>query len=380
MKSEILFNNGNTEEADAIMKQILRIAVQQKNFQYMANAYHLLTAYNMKSYGFQKAYFCGRKAVSYYERMGTRQTSEANVIKIMSLTELLRNNVAESSRLVERLSGKPFAHYIDAIEARAERYLLTGEYRQAADLLEYSLGKLGESRDDHWFAVHSLLSLAYWQLCDFEKIKSTARRLLSAGGRHYSNISQLHANLAVACHFTDEPERVAENIQQAEFYAYQIRNDFDLIDALRSLAVALLTLGDTEKAAALAQEGLTIGLRHSAFYPAFSLLMVLAEIHYNRGETENCRFFLEEAAFSIELNPLLPTRDIMLYHYLRYLTEPGEKRMDYLETAYGLFEHEKAELGNPGLVSNFLAMRCFSKIQKDIAVAHGNSSSEGGAR
>ncbi|HUX51347.1 MAG TPA: adenylate/guanylate cyclase domain-containing protein [Spirochaetia bacterium] len=364
-KSAVLFNNGNTENADEILKQILRLAVQQKSPIYMANAYHLLAAYNMKSYAFQKAYFCGRKALSYYEQTGNRQNAEANVIKTMSLTELLRNNLEESARLIARLSDERFSHVLDVVEARAERFLLTGDYREAVELLEYGMQRIGENADDHWFSVHSLAAITYWQLCDFQRMKEVITRLLGAGGQHYSNISQLHAHLSVACRFTDEEPRVEEHLKQAEFYAYQIHNDFDLIDALRSLAVSLLILGKVEKAAEIAREGITIGLRHSAFYPTFTLMMVLSEILYLHGELESCRFFIDEATFSVELDPLLPPRDLLIYYYLRYLLDPGQKRSDYLETACGLLEHEKAEIEQPALIANFLKLRLFGKIQKE---------------
>ncbi len=367
-KSAILFNNGNTEDADAILKQILRIAVEKKNTQFMASAYHLLTAYNMKSYSFQKAYFCGRKALAYYDRAGAdggRLMKQINVIQLMSLSELLRNNLDESSRLIAALSEEKYAQYKNTVEARAERYLLTGEYREAAGLLDFAVEKIGGRVDDHWLSIHALAVLANWHLCDFERTKRSIRELLSARSHHYSNISQFHAQLAVACRFTGEESSVAPNLQQAEFYAYQIRNDFDLIDALRSLTVALLILGDTRKAASLAQQGITIGLRHSAYYPTFSLLIALAEIHFNRGESADAEFFLGEAAFTIELNPLLLNRDLMLYYFLKYKTEKSDKRFDYLETAYGFLEHEKAELDRPELVKNFLQLRSYGMVQAE---------------
>ncbi len=367
-KSAILFNNGNTEDADQILKEILRIAVEKKNINYMASAYHLLTAYNMKSYSFQKAYFCGKKALSYYDRSetsGFRLASQANVIKIMSLTELLRNNLDESSRLIELLSDEKNAQYMNTIEARAERFLLTGEYRRAADILEFAIQRLGDEVDDHWLSVHALAALANWHLCDFERTKAAIRTLLSTRSQHYSNISQFHAQLAVSCRYTQEESEVASNIQQAEFYAYQIHNDFDLIDALRSLAVALLILGDTDKATGIAQQGITIGLRHSAYYPTFSLLMALAEIHYSRGELDDARFFLGEGSFTVELNPLLHNRDLMLYYYLKSRLGADELRIDFLEAAYGFLEHEKAELERPKLIGNFLALRCYGEIQAE---------------
>ncbi|HUX14404.1 MAG TPA: adenylate/guanylate cyclase domain-containing protein [Spirochaetia bacterium] len=365
-KSAILFNNGNTEDADQILKEILRIAVEKKNVAYMASAYHLLTAYNMKSYSFQKAFFCGKKALSYYDRQEAsafRLASQANVIKIMSLTEILRNNLDESSRLIELLSEEKNAQYMNTIEARAERFLLTGEYRRAADILEFAIQKLGDAVDDHWLSVHALAVLANWHLCDFKRTKAAIRSLLSARSQHYSNISQFHAQLAVSCRYTEEETEVAANIQQAEFYAYQIHNDFDLIDALRSLAIALLILGDVDKASRIAQQGITIGLRHSAYYPTFSLLMALAEIHYSRGEFDNARFFLGEGAFAVELNPLLHNRDLMLYYYLKSRLGEDELRVDYLEAAYGFLEHEKAELETPQLIRNFLALRCYGEIE-----------------
>ncbi|WP_455382791.1 adenylate/guanylate cyclase domain-containing protein [Salinispira pacifica] len=367
-KSAILFNNGNTEDADTILKEILRVAVEQKNTAFMASAYHLLTAYNMKAYAFQKAHFCGRKALAYYDMVepsAARLNQPVNVIQLMSLTELLRNNLDESSRLIHMLSDEKYSGFKNTVEARAERYLLTGEYREAAELLDYAVKKIGSAVDDHWLSIHALAALAHWHLCDFERTKETIRELLSARSKHYSNISQFHAQLAVSCRFTGEEAAVAPNLQQAEFYAYQIRNDFDLIDALRSLTVALLILGDTEKATQLAQQGITIGLRHSAYYPTFSLLIALAEIHYGRGELQSARFFLGEAAFTVELNPLLLNRDLMLYYYLKYKLEESEKRTGYLETAYGFLEHEKAELERPALVRNFLNLRSYAKVQSE---------------
>lgn len=388
-KSAILYNNGNTEDTDSILKRIIRVAVSQKNVHYIASAYHLLTAYNMKSYAFQKAHFCGTKALSYYDRVGERENAQANVIKIMSLSEILRNHLDESERLVRILDDERFSHQMDAISARAERSLLIGEYHDAARLLELSIEKLGERVDDHWLSIYFLAALSYWQLCDFDKLKENNRRLLQSGSRHNSNLSQVHSQLAVACHFTGEPEQVEQHLQQAEFYAYQIRNDFDLIDSLRTLTVSLIILGRTEKAERAAQEGLTIGLRHSAFYPTFSLLVALFEIHFNRAELANARFFMEEAAFYIKQGPLLANRDLILYNYYRYLLEsadsvaaasrrpaetvgePAAEPMSdtadgYLQSAVGLFEHEKSQIEQPELIANFLKLRSFGRIQKHI--------------
>ena len=112
-------------------------------------------------------------------------------------------------------------------------------------------------------------------LCDFAALGPAARSMLDAGALSEQSMAQGHAMLAVSQTITGDKKSAAESFLQSEFYADQIRNDYDRIDALRTLSLCNFIAGEEKKAESFAMEGMSLGLRHSCYFPTFTLAMVL---------------------------------------------------------------------------------------------------------
>ena len=248
----------------------------------------------------------------------------------------------------------------------SERHFLLGEYHKAEDILTKSISR----RKSSWLQDYFLLSRIYWQVCNFNKLKPTIRELLNIDSENYSVLSQAYAFLGASCVFTGEKEKVSDYLKQSEYYAYRIKNDFDLIDSLRTLGKVLLIIKNPLKAEKIARQGITIGLRHSSCFPTFDLLVLLIELYINGGHTQEALYFLHEADFYLELNHLLPSKELILYYYYKYKLEPGltdtEKKDLYLVHSFQLLEKEKKQIRDPELVKNFLALRSFTRIETEM--------------
>jgi len=366
-KSAILFNNGNSEDAYTILKRILKISIQRKNPGFSARAYHLLTAYNMKSYAFGKARLCGRKALYYYRSVPDSVSQRQNVLKLMSASELLDNHPQESDHLLEQMGALETEGRGEFLAARVESLLLRGEYGSARELVLPVVREMDHVSNDYWLSTQFLAVLAFWLVCDIPSLKATAHALSTAPSSHYANLSQIHAYCAAAAWLSGEAEDAASCLQQAEFYSYQIKNDFDRIDALRTLSEILLISGREEQAEQMALEGIAIGLRHSSYFPAFSLLILLVEMYEKRGQYGDARFFLDEATFYVEFDPLLRNRDLILYYYYANLLTEPEDSLRHLERAKDLLQLEKKRIGSNAFVKTFLTLRSFGAVENSLA-------------
>jgi hypothetical protein len=152
-------------------------------------------------------------------------------------------------------------------------------------------------------------------------------------------------------------------MNQAEFFAYQIKNDYDYIDAVRTLAFSYLCLNDFVKAEKFALEGIAIGLRHSAYFPAFSLLMIIVEIAINREDTGKVLFFLDEAKMLLETGMLIHRRDKLMYHYYCSVYGDEEFREESLLTARNLLTEELENMEGPENTSCFLSFGPYRKLK-----------------
>ena len=85
-----------------------------------------------------------------------------------------------------------------------------------------------------------------------------------------------------------------------------------------------------------------------------------------RSREERARFFLNEATYFFTTGFLLPPKDLILYYYYASKLLAERDRERYLRVASRIFEEEKARIGSPELVSNFLAIRSYGKIQKEL--------------
>ncbi len=321
VKSAILFNNGVTEEADTLLKDIIGLAIQVSSPLYAGSAYHLLTAHNMQAYCFGKARACGWKGLAHYRLVETPLNRVQNLRSIMASSEMLCNKREDVQKILDDIQAEPsFGESPDLQNQLAiikgEIHLMSSEYQTANDHLRGTIAAL-PGQDQSWWSAHLDLGLVTYHLSDWPELVRIHQVNLESPSRHYANISQVHGQLAVAYHQLGDPSAAGERIQQAEFNASQVHNDFDLVDAYRTLSECHLILGNRERAREVALAGLGIGLRHSATYPVLTLLMVLAELAWEAGETNRVTFLMTEAQLLVERGVLLRNRDLVLYHYYR---------------------------------------------------------------
>jgi class 3 adenylate cyclase/tetratricopeptide (TPR) repeat protein len=371
LKSAILFNNGITEEADSLLKGMIEMAVEKLSPLYAGSAYHLLTAYNMKAYCFGKARYCGTKALANYDRAESGSFNAQNVLEIMASSELLRNRQQEVDRIVDRirrLENGDDTHFSRArlTTSVAEHHLMRGEYHDAIDLLGQALEEVGE-KSETWYQAHLLLGLAHFQTCDWESVERVSQVVLNGPSRHLSNISQMHARLAIAHHFLGNEREADRWLQQAEFNASQIRNDFDLVDADRTLSGCYLIRGDEDKAIRFAARGLATSLRHTATYPVLTLLMVLVETATARNDRAAVEFYLHEADLLVGSDVLLPNRDMVLYHYHRAaIADDNERRERHRSAGASALRHEIEHIADDRLVERFVSIGSYERIHRDL--------------
>lgn len=370
MKSAILYNNGLTEKSDSTLKRIVSIALETENKGYLARAYHILCAFNMKSYSFQKASFCARKAVSYYRESTdspNRHLNIQNVLGILAMSEALRNNMDEAKRCLEEAAAQEESNELALANNWAELYLLLGRYRKAEETLRpfEDAGPAGRRTGD-WVSTCFLRILSLWHLCDFERLKILVQELSEHALRNYANLSQVYAYLAVACERTGETSKTADYLQQAEFFALQTNNDFDGVDTLRTLAEARLILQQYEKAESTAREGLAIALRNTAFYPGFSLLIILVELAIRRHAEDDARFFLSEATFLVDSHTTLRNRDRALYHYFMAKLEMDGRSDGHMNAAFELLRQERENIGNDELFETLMGLRSYPRVRRDL--------------
>jgi class 3 adenylate cyclase len=362
-KSAILFNSGKLAESETVLQKIMRAALTRDDPNLMGFAYHQICNYDAMTYAFQKTVFTGRKALYYYQRADAGARGAQNVLRTMALAQAMRNDVDEARRLVDQCAAVPAGDPFEALEARAELQLITGDYRRSLSTIEESLAKLPPDRTASCFFAYDYKMRALWQLCDFQGIREPATSLLALGSLSESTLSQANSMYAFSSVFSGEREAARERFVQAEFYAAQILNDFTKVDALRSLALCRYLAGESVKAESTALEALTLGLRHSCYWPTFTVLILLAEYSAERGKDDRARFFLVEASYFFTSGLLLPSKDLILYYYLAArLLDPAAAERN-MAVALRLLEDEKARLGKKDLVANFLSIRSYGKLQ-----------------
>ncbi len=370
LKSSLFFNSGKIEEAELELKRIMRSALAQKNDNSMGFAYHMICALNTMAYAFQKAQFTGQKALYYYRRSAMSARSVQNVVRYIAFAEMMRNNFQEARTLIEQMKDIPEFDDFEYTTARAEYRALSGDYHGALALLD-GQACLNEGDCDYevvarFFGMDQKLKIL-WQLCDFAALGPAARAMLDAGALSEMSMAGAHAMLAVSQNFTGDKKSASESFLQAEFYADLIRNDYDRIDALRTLALCHFISGEEKKAEAFAMEGMSLGLRHSCYFPTFTLAMVLVQIQVRRNKSDEARFFLREASYFFTTGLLLPYKDVILYYYYSSQLFEGKDSERSATIAYKLIEDEKGRIREKVLVDGFLSTRGYGEIQKNLA-------------
>jgi len=366
-KSALYFNAGKIDEAEEELKRVMRVAVSDRNELCMGFAYHMICAHNSMSASFQKARFTGQKALYYYRRAGVAARSVQNVVRHIAFAEIQRNNFEEARALVEQMAGIPGRDDFEYASAVAENRLFAGDYRGALEALESAVQPTDENLMvvARFFGIDLKLKIL-WQLCDYQALAPAARALLEAGDLSDSSVAQAQAMLAASATLFGDGKTAREAFMQAEYYSDKVRNDFDRVESLRTLAVCHFVAGNARKAEAAAREALVLGLRHSCYYSTFTALMLLVQIADGRGDQDEARFFLAEASYFFSTGLLLPNKDAIIYYYYASRLQGDETARKSAGIARKLLDDEKARLGDPDLVANFLSVRGFGDIENTL--------------
>lgn len=367
-KSAILFNNGNTDETDEILKRILRLAITGRNLTYSAKAHHILTAYNMKAGAYEKGLLCGKKALEQYSMIagasagtsdGESPHARVGVMRLITGIKIAQNDYDGARELFAALHDLPPSSETGLAIAEADYYLRTGEYSRVIEKLDQVIPSIESKNHDYWLAIRSMRAAALWYLCDFSSLVQDAGAILESEIKHHTFLSQGLAHMAVACRRLEDQPRSDTLLQQAEFYFFQIKNDFDTIESGAELAQSFFLCGLREKAESIAEDVLSAALRHSCFLPTFQLLVLLVEINVLKKRDDAARHFLAEARSYVEFGVHLNNRDLILYWYFRARLVPDE--CGSMERAIQLLEEELKRVPEQN-VPVFLAMRAFSKV------------------
>ncbi|MBP7263530.1 MAG: hypothetical protein KBB32_05090 [Spirochaetia bacterium] len=370
LRSAILFNAGKIDEAEQELKRVMKVALSRRNDSFLGFAYHMVCAHATMTYAFQKAHFTGQKALYYYRLAGMGARSVQNVVRTIAQVEFQRNNFEEARALIDQMALLPDRDEFEYASASAEFHLYSGDYTRALAALDSA----PQAQDDDYGAVARFFGLdlrlkVLWQLCDFKALGEAASQLLSSGSLSESALAQAHAMSACASSVAGDDTAARESFLQSDFWTGQVHNDYDRVDALRTAALCLMVAGRRDRAEELAQEAVVLGLRHSCYYPTFTVLMILVDIEYAKGRKADAAFFLREASYFFTTGLLLPYKDVILYYYYASLLLEGELAAKAPAIALKLIEDEKARIGEPGLVNNFLVARGFGDVEKRLAGA-----------
>lgn len=377
VKSAVLFNNGNSDQADSMQKDMLAAAISQRSTTFAANAYHLLTANNLQANAFDLVEYTGRKAITYYADAADASPRKQNVLEMMCSAAVLLGEHERAESLIEEIEALPRGDKPGignrVVTVRAEGCLMRGEYARARNYL-MDHDEEAVEREDYKLTNLMLLSLANYHLCDWQELEHIDKMLLNTSSRHASNRAQVNAHMATASYFLSRDGGAAGAfLQQAQFNASQIRNDFDLVDAQRTVAEACAIVGDAERASRIAEEAVTVGQRHSASYSVFTLLLLLVELSWTRDDRDAARFYLTEASFLCARGHLLRNRDMLLYSYYQWRLADGASTRDK-ETALNLLELELQRIGDHSLVQAFLSTRRFATIARELGLTGDDAS------
>lgn len=367
-KSALFFNAGRLDEAGSELKRIMALAVESRDDGCMGFAYHLSCSVSNMGYAFQKAQFTGQKALYYYRRSGMSARSIQNVVRAVAFSEIMRNNFEEARALVDGTEALADRDPLEYASSRAEFRLFSGDYRGALSALS-GLDPIAQacSENDYEavtrFFGNDLRLKILWQLCDFPALAKAASALFEAGSLNAPAMAQAHAMAAAAASVAGNRQAQADGFARAAFFADQARNDLNRIDILRTMALCAQVAGDHEQAERWAREGAVMGLRHSSYYPTFTILMVLVALAHRRGNLDEARFFLTEASYFLTTGLLLPYKDVILYYYYSGVLGPADSAERSLALAKRLLDDEKKRLGKPELVDALLRVRGFAMVE-----------------
>ncbi|HOT58383.1 MAG TPA: adenylate/guanylate cyclase domain-containing protein [Spirochaetales bacterium] len=373
LKSAMYFNSGKIEDAENELKRIMKIAITEHNDTCMGFAYHMICAYNVMSYALQKAVFTGEKAIYYYTKDKKNSRSIQNILRYLSFSEAERQNFKEATELIESMKQYGELDLFEYNSALADLQTLSGEYTRALKTIE----SLTDSEEEYSHFVARFFGLdlklkILWQLCDFENLGKESRRLIESRMLSESSMAQAYAMLAASLYKCCDADAATENFLQADYYIQHIKNDFDRVDALRTLSLCQYVSGNLHETEVYAQEALALGLRHSCYYPTFTVLMVLVQIYVDRNNSESAKFYLTEASYFLSTGFLLPAKDLILYYYYAAILGTAENIEKFKKLAWNLLQDEKARIQTHNTVKEFLSIRHFNEIDSLFSGAENN--------
>jgi tetratricopeptide (TPR) repeat protein len=379
-KAAILFNNGKTEGAENILQELMRMAVSEKRSEFSARAYHLLTAHFAKAHCFEKTLFCGERAIFFYKRTNPSNPLIQSAYNDMALSALLSGDLEENRRIIDAMEHTAAGGYDMKVATLAERSFYLGDYRPALEVVTRAVPEEKAAASESWILGTVLLVRILRQCFDFERLRPKVFDLLEVFSQDYATLTDLYAYLAEASFFFGEGEKVGSYLKQAEYYATQSQIDLNQIGSLRSLSMGLYLVGDIEAAERFVGKGLELGLRHATYYPTFTLLVLMAEIHDRRGEYDDARYVLADAGFFVKTGKLLARQDLIMYHYLCYRLNHNDRKNAEraLSKAVELLRKEKECIGEERLVKRFLSVRRFARVEEAAAGTSVSRAAESG--
>lgn len=362
-KYRILINTGRTAGSDIILRELVNLCVEKKENEYLARIYHILSANHLASNSFSKAMICATRAIRYYRRTDEHHRSIANAQVRYANAALYSNRLDLNLRIIESMTppaGQKL--YDDQSEAWVERLVQIGEYKAAEQLLKKRLTIADPATDELYFRGYHKLCSLYFKMYDAENLGKLCRQMLRSKAMSIQETSETYAMLAFSVLHTGGEEQVENYMRLAEYFRNQMQNDMSIVETTRLIAVAYRILGENTKALELAEAGVRIGMRHTAYYHQFGLVVLLAEIYTELEDSENARFFLNEADVILELKPLLDSQEETIYWFLKYIYE---KQRTYLRRARALLRRERKRIGKKNLINALMSSRLYGRIQKE---------------
>jgi class 3 adenylate cyclase len=356
MKSRILFNNGYVEPAEEVVEQMLGYALATGDRLYSAVANHILCAYNIKAGNFERGLFCGLRALQHYGLTDTshfalhrglvdesRDGAMAAVLNLMIQGEIRRGNFEDAERLAGELTQAGSGRYRRTVAILMDIH--RGRYRSAIAHLD-DLGH--DEADDPELRIRYVHYLKFLT-GDWEDLEDLSDGILRS--EHRDALSRVRAlgfkALSRWRTNADDPQ-VDGLMEQARFRAGQSPNEIDRIINSSILAELYRSMDRNDEAETLALGALVSAERYSAIPELFILLVILAEICWERGDRDRCAFFLADAVQMNSMGSLLRRRDRIICAYLAAMI--GVDGAPPSEETTKLLEEELAEL--PGTAAS----------------------------
>ncbi len=362
-KYTILVNTGRTAGSDIILRELVDLCVEKKNNEYLARIYHILSANHLATNSFSKAMICARRAIRYYRKSDPLHPSISSAQLRYANAALYSNRLDLNLRTIESMnSTEGGAFYDNSSEAMVERLIQTGEYKAAEQLLKKRLAAADPATDELYFGGYHKLCSLYFKTFDMESLGKLCKQMLRSKALSIQETSETYALLAVSTFFIGDEEQNGNYMRLAEYFRNQMQNEMSIVETARLLAVAYRIIGENDKALASAEAGVRIGMRYTSYYHQFGLVVLLAEIYTELGDTENARFFLSVADFILELNPLLDSQEETIYWYLKYYYE---NQRNYLKRARSLLRRERKRIGRKNLINTFMSTRLYERISTE---------------